>query len=153
MSLQTQLVLEKNLKDESELLQWTQSLQRILQPNSLVLISGGLAAGKTTMIRHLCAGYGIQMVQSPTYAIHQRYQNGQICIDHLDLYRLQSEDELASTGFWDLLQLKDNLVLIEWYEKISDFEWIKQEVKVRSVFGLKILVEKNHRNFKLYRLT
>jgi len=66
-----------------------------LEPGDVVLLSGELGSGKTTLIRGACRALGVtDPVTSPTFTIGQRYGGGRLPISHLDLYRLQSlEDE------------------------------------------------------------
>jgi tRNA threonylcarbamoyladenosine biosynthesis protein TsaE len=62
-----------------------------LQPGDVVVISGEVGAGKTTLIRGACRALGIEEpVTSPTFTIGQRYGGGRMPVSHLDLYRLQS---------------------------------------------------------------
>lgn len=65
-----------------------------LGPGDVVLVSGELGAGKTTLIRGACRGLGVEgPVTSPTFTIGQRYR-GRLPVSHLDLYRLGGlEDE------------------------------------------------------------
>ncbi len=79
-----------------------------LGPGDLVLVSGELGAGKTTLIRGACRALGVQgPVTSPTFIIGQSYPGGRLPVSHLDLYRLDGleqedpallEDYLASEG-------------------------------------------------------
>ncbi len=66
-----------------------------LQPGDVVVVSGEVGAGKTTLIRGACRALGIEEpVTSPTFTIGRRYDGGRLPVSHLDLYRLQSlEDE------------------------------------------------------------
>jgi tRNA threonylcarbamoyladenosine biosynthesis protein TsaE len=66
-----------------------------LRPGDVVLLSGDLGSGKTTLIRGACRALGITgPVTSPTFTIGQRYEGGRLPVSHLDLYRLESlEDE------------------------------------------------------------
>ncbi len=65
-----------------------------LEPGDVVVVSGELGAGKTTLIRGACRALGVEgPVTSPTFTIGQRY-SGRLPISHLDLYRLGGlEDE------------------------------------------------------------
>jgi tRNA threonylcarbamoyladenosine biosynthesis protein TsaE len=62
-----------------------------LQPGDVVLLSGDLGTGKTTLVRGACRALGVPgPVTSPTFTIGQRYEGGRVPVSHLDLYRLQT---------------------------------------------------------------
>jgi len=93
-------------------------LAKTLQ-GSVITLSGELGAGKTTFSRgfiHNCGYDGA--VKSPTYTIIETYP-GSVCeICHLDLYRLEDEEELEYIGFRDLLAA-EVVMLIEWPERVN----------------------------------
>jgi len=61
-----------------------------LEPGDVVVVSGEVGAGKTTLIRGACRALGVEgPVTSPTFTIGQRYAGGRAPVSHLDLYRLQ----------------------------------------------------------------
>jgi tRNA threonylcarbamoyladenosine biosynthesis protein TsaE len=65
-------------------------LARRLEPGDVVVVSGEVGAGKTTLIRGACRALGIEgPVTSPTFTIGQRYEGGRLPVSHLDLYRLE----------------------------------------------------------------
>ncbi len=111
----------------------------LLSPDSqknILLIKGPMAAGKTTLVRHLVELLGGQGVQSPTFALHQRYSLPQFEVDHLDLYRMKSELELDGLGFWDFFAAEAGLVIIEWPEKMNTAhlptEWRQLELLIST---------------------
>ncbi len=62
-----------------------------LQAGDLVVVSGEVGAGKTTLIRGACRALGVRgPITSPTFTIGQRYGGGRLPVSHLDLYRLES---------------------------------------------------------------
>lgn len=62
-----------------------------LRAGDVVVVSGEVGAGKTTLIRGACRALGIEApVTSPTFTIGRRYGGGSLPISHLDLYRLES---------------------------------------------------------------
>jgi tRNA threonylcarbamoyladenosine biosynthesis protein TsaE len=62
-----------------------------LRPGDVVLLSGELGTGKTTLVRGACRALGVPgPVTSPTFTIGQRYEGGRMPVSHLDLYRLQT---------------------------------------------------------------
>lgn len=85
----------------------------------VVALHGDLGAGKTCFARGfvaaLAAGADIP-VSSPTWAVCNTYETSPR-VHHLDLYRLETEDDLESIGFWELLD--DAIVLIEWPDRVG----------------------------------
>jgi tRNA threonylcarbamoyladenosine biosynthesis protein TsaE len=64
-----------------------------LEPGDVVVISGEVGAGKTTLIRGACRALGIEgPITSPTFTIGHRYVGGRLPVSHLDLYRLEGLD-------------------------------------------------------------
>ncbi|MBC7742108.1 MAG: tRNA (adenosine(37)-N6)-threonylcarbamoyltransferase complex ATPase subunit type 1 TsaE [Bdellovibrionaceae bacterium] len=125
-------------------------LKTLLKAPDILFLNGEMASGKTTLVRNLSESFGLQMVQSPTYAIHQRYQNQDIKIDHLDLYRIENEEQLETVGLWDLFQEKDNLILIEWADRLDE----KSYPLDRRIFQLQInVLESSKRLYQLFQLT
>jgi tRNA threonylcarbamoyladenosine biosynthesis protein TsaE len=84
-----------------------------LAQGDVVLVSGELGAGKTTLIRGACRALGVaEPVTSPTFTIGHRYR-GRLPVSHLDLYRLQGlEDE--DPGLLDDYLTDDAIVFVEW---------------------------------------
>jgi tRNA threonylcarbamoyladenosine biosynthesis protein TsaE len=84
-----------------------------LGPGDVVLVSGELGSGKTTLIRGACRALGVEgPVTSPTFTIGRRYQ-GRLPISHLDLFRLrtlQGEDP----GLIDDYLTSDAVAFVEW---------------------------------------
>ncbi len=61
-----------------------------LGPGDVVVVSGEVGAGKTTLIRGACRALGIEgPITSPTFTIGHRYEGGRLPVAHLDLYRLE----------------------------------------------------------------
>jgi tRNA threonylcarbamoyladenosine biosynthesis protein TsaE len=61
-----------------------------LEPGDVVVVSGEVGAGKTTLIRGACRALGIEVpITSPTFTIGHRYEGGRLPVSHLDLYRLE----------------------------------------------------------------
>ena len=116
-------------------------VQRLLPPQAVVLLSGDLAAGKTTFVSVFCRELGILNVQSPTYAVHNRYPG----IDHFDLYRLESRDQLESAGIFDLIEECKGYCFIEWPERLS-----QGDLPVyRKIFEIKFQVNAGGRSIVL----
>jgi len=105
---------------ERELDDWGERFGRAARPPLVVAIAGDLGAGKTTLVRAICRGYGVRdEVTSPTYALVHEYQGARGPVYHVDLYRLGSPGELTSIGWYDIIS-SNALVLVEWPERAGD---------------------------------
>lgn len=84
-----------------------------LGPGDVVLVSGDVGAGKTTLIRGACRALGVtEPVTSPTFTIGQRYE-GRVPVSHLDLYRL-SDLEREDPALLDDYVDADSVAFVEW---------------------------------------
>jgi tRNA threonylcarbamoyladenosine biosynthesis protein TsaE len=89
-----------------------------LPRRGVVLLIGDLGAGKTTLAKGIIEGLGVASadeVTSPTYTIIHEYGEP-VRVYHVDLYRLDTEEEVTALGFEELLE-RDALILIEWGER------------------------------------
>jgi tRNA threonylcarbamoyladenosine biosynthesis protein TsaE len=85
-----------------------------LRAGDLVVVSGEVGAGKTTLIRGACRALGIEgPVTSPTFTIGQRYSGGRLPVSHLDLYRLQSLEGEDPALVEDYVG-PDQVAFVEW---------------------------------------
>ncbi len=90
-----------------------------LKGNEIIAFYGGMGMGKTTFIRGLMKGLNAEdEVSSPTFAIVNEY-DGKYKVYHFDMYRVQSEEDLESTGFYDYID--NGILLIEWSENVEEF--------------------------------
>jgi tRNA threonylcarbamoyladenosine biosynthesis protein TsaE len=102
---------------ESELREWGENLGRSITPPLLITLTGELGAGKTTLAQAICLGYGVgDRITSPTYALVQEYSAPRSAVFHIDLYRLESPDQLTNLG-WDEIMVSRSLILVEWPER------------------------------------
>lgn len=105
---------------EPELVAWGEHLGGVLRPPILVTLAGELGTGKTTLVRAICRGLGVaEDVTSPTFALVHEYASPHGPIYHLDLYRLETPDELTAIG-WDEVVSSHAVVLVEWPERAGD---------------------------------
>ena len=95
-----------------------------LKPGDVVLLSGDLGAGKTTLARAMLKQRGLAgEAPSPTFAIVQPYAPPEVDlpIAHVDLYRIEEADELIELGLDDYLY--DGALLIEWPDRLGAQAW------------------------------
>jgi tRNA threonylcarbamoyl adenosine modification protein YjeE len=102
---------------EAELRHWGEELGRSITPPLIITLTGELGAGKTTLAQSICRGYGVEgEITSPTYALVHEYSAPRSAVFHIDLYRLESPDQLTNLG-WDEIVSARALVLVEWPER------------------------------------
>jgi tRNA threonylcarbamoyl adenosine modification protein YjeE len=102
---------------EAELTAWGERVGREAPTPLVLALRGDLGAGKSTLARAVARGAGVAgEVPSPTFNLMFRYDTGRAHIHHLDLYRLEREDEVWELG-WAELGEPGDLVLIEWPER------------------------------------
>ena len=98
-----------------------EKLGGLLKAGDMIAYKGGLGAGKTTFTRGLAIGMGLgDNVTSPTFALVNEYRGEDITLYHFDMYRINSEEDLESTGFYDY-DFDNNVAAVEWSENIADF--------------------------------
>ncbi|HMH26765.1 MAG TPA: tRNA (adenosine(37)-N6)-threonylcarbamoyltransferase complex ATPase subunit type 1 TsaE, partial [Gemmatimonadaceae bacterium] len=94
-----------------------EELGRSISPPLIVTLTGELGVGKTTLAQAICSGYGVRdEITSPTYALIHEYRAQKSAVFHIDLYRLESADQLTNIG-WDEIVSSRALVLVEWPER------------------------------------
>jgi tRNA threonylcarbamoyladenosine biosynthesis protein TsaE len=85
--------------------------------HDIILITGEVGTGKTTLIKEYCKLIGVEeTVNSPTYTLINEYQNKRGKILHMDLYRVKDINEINELGLFEYLE--NNIVIIEWPEII-----------------------------------
>jgi len=119
---------------EAEIADVAERLWQWAHKHPVWALSGGLGAGKTTLVRALCRHLGVEdAVHSPTFALVAEYRrpDGRP-VYHMDWYRLSGEDEAVEAGLEDLMDAPGALCLVEWAEKAPgllrpDAVWISIE--------------------------
>jgi len=93
----------------------------------IIGLEGELGGGKTTFIQGLAKGLGVkEKILSPTFVIMKKFNN----FYHIDCYRTQKSKELLDLGFKEIISNPENIVVVEWAEKIKEIMpkntiWIK----------------------------
>jgi tRNA threonylcarbamoyladenosine biosynthesis protein TsaE len=106
-----------------------------LKPPVLILLSGDLGAGKTTLTKGLSSGLGAAKedeVTSPTFTLVHKYERGPR-VYHIDLYRIDSAQDFDTLGLEEIFD-DTAVVIIEWAEKLKlRTDWPVLRIKLEHV--------------------
>jgi tRNA threonylcarbamoyladenosine biosynthesis protein TsaE len=95
-------------------------LGEALRPGDIVLLEGALGSGKTTLVQALARGLGsTDEVASPTFVLVRHYR-GRLPVVHADLYRLDSDAEVADLGLLELSQ--EGVLVVEWADRARSLD-------------------------------
>jgi tRNA threonylcarbamoyladenosine biosynthesis protein TsaE len=100
-------------------------------PGWVIGLSGDLGAGKTQFVKGFARGLGCQEpVLSPTFALMNEHRGGRIPLFHLDLYRLDTREQIRGAGLEEYLFRPPGVAMVEWIER-----WLGSE---RSIPGTRL---------------
>jgi tRNA threonylcarbamoyladenosine biosynthesis protein TsaE len=90
---------------------------RVAESGLVIGLCGDLGAGKTQWVKGLARGLGITTrVHSPTFPLVNIYNGGRLPLFHLDLYRLETREQILAAGLEDYLN-PEGVTVIEWAER------------------------------------
>lgn len=101
--------------------EFAERLAGVFRAGDIVILSGELGAGKTTLVRAVSDALGVDVrsVSSPTFVIMNEYAaRGGLRVIHADAYRVRGEDEFEAAGF-DAARADDAVTLVEWGERVA----------------------------------
>ncbi|MDP6571011.1 MAG: tRNA (adenosine(37)-N6)-threonylcarbamoyltransferase complex ATPase subunit type 1 TsaE [Candidatus Marinimicrobia bacterium] len=103
----------------AETIQIGECFSQILEPGDVLAFNGELASGKTTFIKGILKGLGYkQSVTSPTFTLINEYP-AKIPVIHIDFYREEEMGRWIKIGLNDYF-LEDNIIIIEWADKLKE---------------------------------
>ncbi len=109
-------------------------LAPLLRPGDVVVLKGGLGAGKTLFTSGLAAGLGVEeVVVSPSFVLMREYRSGFLPLIHVDVYRLGSLNEFEDL---DVLETaRDGVLVVEWGDAVEaglPADHLRIEISVRD---------------------
>lgn len=136
---------------EQETIELGRKFAEDLIPGDLVLFYGDLGSGKTEFIKGICEYFKVdELVTSPTFTIMNQYagefDDYNLPIYHVDLYRIKSKEELGEIGLQDCLFSDDAIKLIEWAEKA---ESLLPDTK----YKVNIKFDSNDENYRIIEIS
>jgi tRNA threonylcarbamoyladenosine biosynthesis protein TsaE len=113
--------LISNSPDET--FEFGEELGRDLDGGEVVLLRGGLGAGKTLLTKGILnsLGYDVDEVRSPSFTLVNLYRTDRFNVYHIDLWRCEGEDVAFSVGLDEIVQEPDRVAIIEWSERLGDY--------------------------------
>lgn len=112
----TPTILDVALPTRRATIRLARTLAPLLAPSDLVLLEGGLGAGKTFFTRALGRALGVpssERIASPTFALVHELEGASLRIAHADLYRLEGEGDLEQLGLGEL-RTRGAVLVVEW---------------------------------------
>ncbi|MEZ4703814.1 MAG: tRNA (adenosine(37)-N6)-threonylcarbamoyltransferase complex ATPase subunit type 1 TsaE [Bdellovibrionota bacterium] len=138
-------IISNNLSDT---LNVAQALGKVLRPGDVVALQGTLGAGKTRFVEGMSRSFDLHkgyQVSSPSY-VYQNIYHGRCPIYHLDLYRVESEEDVEMLGL-DQSSEGQGITIIEWFEKFPG-AWNQPQVNIfldiLSEDSRNIIIEPDH---------
>jgi tRNA threonylcarbamoyladenosine biosynthesis protein TsaE len=111
-------MIEASCPTEAETQAVARKLAALLRPGDVVLLAGGLGAGKTLFAGGLASGLGVEEpVVSPSFVLVRQYRSGFLPVVHVDVYRLSSINEFDDLDVFELAA--DGVLVIEWGDAIE----------------------------------
>ena len=136
-------------------MQLGRSLGSSLIPGDIILLFGDLGAGKTRLTQGICNGLGLDeesYIRSPTFTLINEYP-GKLPIYHIDLYRIENQEEIYSLGLEEIL-FDQGVTIIEWAEKLYEHknpEKLILNIQDRIEINIKIVSDSEREfTFKTY---
>ena len=111
-------------------------LGAVVEPRCVIGLTGELGACKTQIVKGLARGLGItSRVHSPTFALLNLYEGGRLPLFHLDLYRLETHEQIVAAGLEEYFR-PSGVSVVEWAER-----WQGPEPDCYRRFHLHVLNE------------
>lgn len=108
------------LDNEEKTIEIGVNIGKLISLPTLIYLEGDLGAGKTHITKGIASGIGIEEdITSPTFTLINEYFTNKVNLYHLDLYRLDSVNQVLNLGVEDFIDSEKSLVIMEWSDKLE----------------------------------
>jgi tRNA threonylcarbamoyl adenosine modification protein YjeE len=103
-----------------------------LRAGDVVLLYGGLGAGKTLLTKGILSGLGFDVdeVTSPSFALVNLYKTDRFDVYHIDLWRVEGANAAEAVGLDEIVEQGDSVVIVEWAERLADQPFTGRSAKI-----------------------
>ena len=130
-------------RDETDTLELAENIESEKFPNMVICLNGELGTGKTVFVKGFAHALGIpDTITSPTFNIVKEYENGELPLYHMDVYRLEEKNNIGISDYYT----KGGVTIIEWADMIED-ELPEERLDINFKFvdeNTRVLVFKAH---------
>jgi len=115
---------------------------KTLNKGEIICLYGDLGSGKTAFVQGLARGLGIKnRIISPTFVIIRSHRLKVGMFYHIDLYRTEVEKDIENLGLEEIMNAPQNIIAIEWAEKLKDYlpekridiEFVNEKENIRKI--------------------
>jgi tRNA threonylcarbamoyladenosine biosynthesis protein TsaE len=109
------------------------SFGETLQGGEMILLAGGLGAGKTLFTKGVLYGLNFDPdeVTSPSFALVNLYKTERFDVYHIDLWRLDENSDVAfAVGLYEIIEDETAVVIIEWSERLKNFPFPEKTIRI-----------------------
>ena len=118
------------VKSANELQYIAERMAKFLFPGAFLALNGDLGAGKTTFSQVLAKGLGVEEeISSPTCTIIKQYDELELPLYHMDVYRLERAEEMEDLGYEEYFY-GDGVTVVEWADNIKEL-WPEEYLEIR----------------------
>lgn len=105
-------------------------------------LTGDLGAGKTQLVKGIARGLGIEgRIQSPTFTLVHEYREGRLPLYHIDLYRLDTAQQVFAAGLEEYFRQTDGVTVVEWAERYPLKEFLRARIETSGETQRRITYE------------
>jgi tRNA threonylcarbamoyladenosine biosynthesis protein TsaE len=113
--------------------EYGRALSKDLAAGDLILLSGGLGAGKTLLTKGIVGGlgYDVDEVTSPSFALVNLYKTDRFDVFHIDLWRTDAgRGSVEAVGLDEILETPNAITIVEWAERLGNIRFTNRTIRV-----------------------